>query len=184
MFIPTESAEGMVNLVHDLLQLRILVLTLGEASHAGWWKSRFLTPTGLSYLSRLYPRSSFAAAVRSTGEAARLVHDASIGVGQVFHLFRLPLDEERRLETALQEIGGDLEAELAPLLTRRQALLERLGRISSGQPNKALAGPQEVGSLRDWQAGRLVGQVAALYGLAFRNDNRIYPYIRANGKLT
>ena len=169
----------MVKLVHDLLQLRILVLTLGESSHAGWWKSRFLTPTGLSYLSRLYPRSSFAAAVRSAGEAARLVHDTSIGVGQVFHLFRLPLDEERRLETTLEESGRDLEAEFAPLLTQREQLLLRFLHWNSEQPSRMKAGPLEVGRLRDWQAGQLIAPMAAMYSAALKGNLRVFPYIRA-----
>jgi hypothetical protein len=166
----------------SLLQLRVLVLALGEAPNAGWWKSQFLTPTGLSYLSRLYPRSSFAAAVRSAGEAARFVHDSTIGVGQVFHLFRLPLDEERRLESGLQEGGPGLEAELAPLLPRRDQLMTQLERMAGGQMADAVAGPQDVGKLRDWRAGRLVPQVAALYYSAFKNNVRVYPYLRAEGK--
>jgi hypothetical protein len=166
-----------------LLQLRVLVLALGEAPHAGWWKSQFLTPTGLNYLSRLYPRSSFAAAVRSAGEAARLVHDSSIGVGQVFHLFRLPLDEERRLETALQEIGAELQAELAPLLPQHEQLLARLEQLADGRPARATAGPQEVGRLRDWHTGKLLSPMAGMYAAAFQGGTRVFPYIRADVKL-
>ena len=82
----------------SVLRLRILVLALGEAHMSGWWKTQFLSVTGLSYLNRLYPRSSFAAAVRSASRAAKAAHDSSIGVGNVFHLFRLPQQHERRLE--------------------------------------------------------------------------------------
>ena len=81
-----------------IVRLRILVLALGEAHMSGWWKTQFLSTTGLSYLNRLYPRSSFAAAVRSASRAAKAVHDSSIGVGNVFHLFRLPQQHERRVE--------------------------------------------------------------------------------------
>ena len=164
-----------------LLRLRILVLALGEAPNAGWWKSQFLTPTGLSYLSRLYPRSSFAAAVRSAGEAARLVHDGSIGVGQVFHLFRLPLDEERRLETLMQDDIRDLQDDLAPLLDQRDQLLARLGLLGEKAPAKTLIGPQEIGKLRDWRAVKLTGPLAAMYYSAFRDGVRVYPYLIADG---
>jgi len=169
-----------MNLGHDLLQLRVLVLALGEASHAGWWKSQFLTPTGLSYLSRLYPRSSFAAAVRSAGEAARLVHDGSIGVGNVFHLFRLPLDEERRLEAALREMGADLQIELEPMLTQREQLLARLEQLADRPSTKPATGPQEVGKLRDWRGGKLLARMAGMYAAAFRADARVYPYFKAD----
>ncbi len=168
---------------HDLLQLRVLVLALGEAPNAGWWKSQFLTTTGLSYLERLYPRSSFAAAVRSAGEAARLVHDSSIGVGQVFHLFRLPLDEERRLETVLEETAAELQAEWAPLLPQSEQLLARLEQLANGPPARAASGPQEVGRLRDWQAGKLLAPLAGMYAAAFHGGTRVFPYIRADVKL-
>ena len=57
--------------IHSLLRLRILVLALGETPECGWWKSKFLSTTGLSFLGRLYPRSDFAAAVRSAARAAK-----------------------------------------------------------------------------------------------------------------
>ena len=75
--------------ITSILQLRILVLSLGEAHHAGWWKSQFLSPTGISFLERIYPRSKFAAAVRSATRAALTIHDTNIGKGEVFHLFRI-----------------------------------------------------------------------------------------------
>jgi len=62
----------MKDTISTFLELRILVLTLGETGHAGWWKSKFMSPIGLSFLERLYPRSTFAAAVRSAGTQQRL----------------------------------------------------------------------------------------------------------------
>jgi ATP-dependent Lon protease len=73
----------------EILTLRIVVLALGEQPPNPWWRSQFLTAIGLNYLTYTFPRSAFAAAVRSATLAARHVHDSAIGKGAVAHLFRL-----------------------------------------------------------------------------------------------
>lgn len=156
----------------SLLELRILVLTLGEAHHAGWWKSQFLSPVGLSFLERIYPRSTFASAVRSAYQAARSVHDANVGKGTVFHLFRLPRQTEREIETALAARSEELETRYQPLTTDREALLEALEVMAGKSPAPPLVGPVRLSvGLKE-----LTPAMATSYLQAFRDGTQVFPY--------
>ena len=53
-----------------VFRLRALVLALGESTAPAWWKTEFMNETGLRFLERLYPRTSFQAAVHAAGKAA------------------------------------------------------------------------------------------------------------------
>jgi len=162
----------------DLLRLRVLVLTLGESPHAGWWKTQFLSPTGLSYLGRLYPRSSFAAAVRSAGRAAKAIHDNSIGVGKVFHLFRLPQQRERRLEEFVRAHGTDLPQTFEPMLNQREQLLKALDDLG-GVDSPTARGPLRLGTLADLQTDDWIAACASAYVAAFREGSKVFPYFEA-----
>ena len=155
-----------------VLCLRILVLTLGETHHAGWWKSQFLSHTGLSFLERIYPRSTFAAAVRSVGQAARAVHDANVGKGDVFHLFRLPREIEREIDTVLTAQSQALQTQYQPLLENRARLLDALEPLDG----TAQAGPS-VGPIRlSAKPGERAPAMAAAYWQAFRDGTQVFPY--------
>lgn len=160
-----------------LLRLRILVLALGEAPHARWWPSQFLSPTGLSYLSHLYPRSNFAAAVRSAARAAQPVHDNSIGVGQVIHLMRLPPDEERRLDQALKEQAVELQADFGPLLNQRDRLLDELGKLVDNPRQPSAAGALRLGTSHSLHHDNWASKFAEAYYAAFRDGVKVFPYI-------
>ena len=134
-------------------RLRVLVLILGESAHAKWWRTEFLTDAGLRFLDRLYPRTSFAAAIWATSVAARDIHDSSIGRGRVYHLFRLPDPLEGHFHSLATEGYLDqVVAELRPSLDHHEALLARLDSLSADQP-KVEAGPQRMGSVRDLKCG-------------------------------
>jgi len=166
-----------LNRDYTLLHLRILVLTLGEVPHAGWWKSRFLSSTGLSYLSRLYPRSSFAAAVRSATRAARAVHDSSIGIGSVYHLFRLLPGSERQMDETLRETEAELQARFAPLLSQPERLLEELRLLGGQHPvTRTAIGPLHLGILREMKEIGWAAQLASVYYVAFRDGVKVFPY--------
>ncbi len=166
------SAQGS----EQIARLRILVLTLGEASHAGWWRSQFLSPIGLSFLTRLYPRSYFAAAVRSATRAAKAVHDSSIGVGDAFHLFRLPQHMEQAVDEFLQEHEAQLSAEFVPLLTDREKLLDRLQALGDAKTTPKAVGPLRLGTQRDLSTPTWFGATASSYWTAIRDGVRVFPY--------
>lgn len=158
-----------------LLHLRILVQTLGEVHHAGWWKSQFLSPIGLNFLERIYPRRAFAAAVRSAGRSALSVHDANIGKGSVFHLFRLPRHLERELDRELTERSDQLATRLEPVLGDRAALQEQLAALADDVPASSAVGPVALSA----DSTDLAPDIAAVYIQAFREGTQAFPYFEA-----
>src|SRR5262245_51587114 len=88
--------------IEQLAVVRALVAFLGEKDQFGWWDCSFLGSTGRKYLAITFPRSYIAAGVMAACEAARRVHDARIGKGRVYHLFRLRHATERRLQQHTQ----------------------------------------------------------------------------------
>jgi hypothetical protein len=156
-----------------LLHLRIIVLTLGEQHHNRWWPSQFLSPTGLSFLERLYPRSAFAAAVRSAARAARQAHDAAIGQGDIAHLLRLPPAQEQALDQQLATHATRLAEAYRPLLVDRAALLARLDALADEFEIQPLAGPIR---LKPETPEDLAPALAAIYVQAFRAGKPVYPY--------
>jgi hypothetical protein len=160
---------------HDLIRLRIMVLCLGESQHANWWRSQFLSPTGLSYLAYPYPRSTFAAAVRSATQAAQLVHDEAIGRGQVFHLFRLPRAEERQMTALLQTDLVPLREAFEPIFTDRSALMAALLGLAGQEPPAQVQGPVRLAFAED----RWIRQLATLYAGAFAQSQQVFPYLEA-----
>ena len=159
-----------------LLHLRVLVLTLGEAPHAKWWRTQFLTETGLRFLERLYPRTYGASAVQAAGAAARILHDSSIGRGSVYHLFRLPDFLEQQIHYLM--LRGNAETivtELKPVLRDRVALQERLSAFATDTV-EAQNGPQRLGNSLDLERPKIVEKIAAVYTQAFQKNERVFPY--------
>lgn len=162
----------MTNDIHPLLHLRILVLTLGESHHTGWWKSQFLSPTGISFLERIYPRSKFAAAVRSATRAAMDIHDANIGKGEVFHLFRISRFHERGVDNLLKERSGELEAMFLPVLDNKSELLAKMQVIAGSVEVDSAVGPVKI----DQGNKKIVQELAAAYWCAFSKGTHVFPY--------
>ena len=113
--------------IESAATVRVLVGVLGELGEPPWWRTRYLSDTGLRFLERIYPRTAFAAGVRGCGIAARGVHDESIGRGKVFHLFRLPRSFENDIENELTTgLGKRLLEELQEALGDADRLRGRL----------------------------------------------------------
>jgi len=163
----------------SLARLRILVSVLGEAAHAKWWRTEFLTAAGLRFLDRLYPRTSCAAAVRATGVAARELHDSSIGRGGVYHLFRLPEPLEGQLDAlAARGFFDQVLRELSSSLEASDSLVAQIEGLADDLPETE-PGPQRIGSVRELRRGALLGKWAGAYLHAFRKEHRVFPYVEA-----
>lgn len=170
----------MSDIAAQLLALRIVVLALGEQTTPKWWPSQFMSPVGLSFLRRVYPRTAFAAAVRSASRAACALQDGSIGKGAVSHLFRLPPSLEHDIESALVHQAPQLEATYAPLLADRNALMLRLAALAGDQTAPASIGPVHIQTA----AKDLGATLAAYYLAAFSQGAQVFPYIEGTGVIS
>lgn len=154
--------------------LRCVVAALGEANR--WWRSTFLSPTGLSFLQRVYPRTFVAAAVRSAAVAARVEHDARIGRGQVVHLFRLPTVPERAIDDSLREWDGATQAKVREMLAAPEGTITVFRDLAGGQRPNGTEGPMNCGNASRVGEPSTVAFLAAQYLAAFERGKRVYPY--------
>ena len=158
-----------------LIRLRLLVGFLGEYRQHGWWYSAFLDATGRRFLETTFPRTAFAAALRCTSEAARLVHDEQIGRRGAFHLFRLPVEIEDAVESRISQ-GLD-PAWLVLVSGKDLSESELLSIARTGVT--APAGPVQVGTEKTVLNPQSASEMAAHYHSAFVQGVRCYPYFGA-----
>ena len=90
-------------LIQNIAQLRACVAFLGEKEQANWWPSSFLSRSGEAFLAPVFPKTAGAARINGASMAAQRAHDEYIGVGDVFHLFRLPENIEQELSQLLTQ---------------------------------------------------------------------------------
>ena len=158
-----------------LLDLRCAVAALGEANR--WWRSTFLSPTGFSFLQRVYPRTFVAAAIRSASDAARVEHDARIGRGQAVHLFRLPAAMERALDDALRGMDEFAQAKRQEVLVAPQGPLGLLRELAGDRAaSGGTEGPINCGPAARLQEPSAVPLLAAQYLAGFEAGRQVYPY--------
>src|ERR1044071_7696845 len=93
--------------LNKYLNLRLIVGFLGEKSQFGWCPTAFYEPSSRLFLEPVFPKTYRLAQYNGVREAARLLHDEYVGVGNVFHLFRLPEEMEQDLHTLMQEKQKD-----------------------------------------------------------------------------
>lgn len=159
------------DLVELLTSLRLLVGFLGEKDQHAWWGGSFLAPTAGAFLDPVFGRTRVLAQYNGVSAAAALVHDERIGVGRVYHLFRLPEDLERAIH-----LGIEAESETAALeglFSDAQTAMARLDELSAGDAPFG-EGPVRVSlDLRSPEAWR---SAAALYRSAFRSNRQVFPF--------
>jgi hypothetical protein len=160
--------------IEQLALLRALVAFLGEKDQFGWWDCSFLGSTGRKYLAITHPRSHVATGVMAACEAARRVHDARIGKGRVYHLFRLPHATEQKLQRhALTE---DNTALVAAFESKDKALrtLETLAK----DPNGTLDGPVKLGGAKTLASSSIVGKEITVEDPFIRVPHQISNFLR------
>lgn len=172
----SESAKTTKHL-EQFLHLRLLVGYLGQGKQAGWWDSNFLDATGLRFLETTFPRTAPLAALRSTTEAACIVHDKALGRIGSFHLFRLPPALEDQLEHLCNSM--DWAAAFKQVDSKEMALaaVQQLADAFI----KAPEGPVQVGEERRILTPTSIRELAAHYHSAFRDGIHCFPYF-APGK--
>ena len=163
-----ESAQ-----LEQLAVLRAAVGFLGERYREGWWPSSFFDDGGEAFLGPIFARTRVLAQYQGVVEAAAVVHDERIGVGNVFHLFRLSEDLEQALHRLVHE--GAVAAQIAEHAATPEAALEWMRQFGDGESRDGL-GPVRVATLsgiRDMTAWRAV---ATHYVSGLTGHNEVYPY--------
>src|SRR5262245_1331459 len=162
-------------IIDRYLHLRLLVGYLGEAPHFGWWQTTLLQPTSRPFLDPVFARTSKLAQYHGVREAARRLHDEHIGLGRVFHLFRLPEEIERDLHRRVEEQTG-VESLFGSLATKETAL-SALAALAEGDRDEAAEGPISVGKAKELFTNKAIKEMARCYSAAFERGLRSYPYV-------
>ena len=159
--------------IQVLATLRAIVGYLGERDHAGWWQSAFFAPGSAAFLAPVFSRTQTLAQCTGVTRAAAAVHDERIGVGHVYHLFRLPEDVEQRIHTELHD--PELTRTIGEAVASKDNAIQYL-RDQRGSAEGAGVGPVRVGDLHDLRAEERWRDVAAEYLRAVEAGVEIYPY--------
>lgn len=162
--------------LQELSQLRLLVAFLGEKSQYNWWQTSFFGATGSAVLGYAFPRTTLLAQYSGASEAARRLHDEHIGVGRVFHLFRLPEEIEQDMHRLVKDGNAELADDVLVRSESAENALHKLARgcVESGESTFIL------GSRASLEDPEIVGRMAALYLSAFREHKNVYPYFQAS----
>ena len=121
----------------------------------------------------MFSKSAFAAQYHGVQEAASRVHDEHIGIGRVYHLFRLPEHVEQALFNSLQnKVCVD---SIRDQLQNQERALDNLITLADSLPDRA-EGPVLIGDIDELMDGKNLGLLAHYYLLAFKGNTKTYPY--------
>lgn len=160
------------------IQMRLLVGYLGEKSQHGWWATEFLSPVAKGFLEPSFPRTWRVAQYTGVTEAARRLHDDHIGIGNVFHLFRLPEEIERQLHAHV--LANPLDDSPFLPLQNREAATEALDKFVTKDVTESKEGPASLGKLEQIRDLRAIGLMASHYGKSFKSGTKVFPYFAGN----
>jgi hypothetical protein len=164
----------MNTIASTVAELRVLIGYLGEKGQANWWGSEFFSSNATAFLAPIFNRSLFLAQYQGATAAAAKVHDEAIGVGRIYHLFRLPIG----LEQASAEVLSDVAfvQTIQSKLVNRELALARLVELAS-KPETALPGPVSLGQMSEDLIVELQ-RAASFYFSAFTAGIQSFPYVR------
>ena len=154
----------------QLLYLRLIIAYLGEKNQYGWWQSSVLSPLQLKVLANNFPRTNLVAGLSATSEVARRTHDDKLGVGRVFHLFRLPFE----LEQSLHKILLHEDSGVAVPASKEEGL-EQLREFVK-EPIEISPGPIQIGRRRTIRSPFGIQEIAKHYLSAFQSGIQCFPY--------
>jgi hypothetical protein len=126
-----------------------------------------------AFLNPVFGKTTILAQYHVVKEAACRVHDEYIGVGRVFHLFRLPESMEQAVFESLQDpavtetLRADIESE--------EAAMTALHGVA-GVAESLREGPVQIGTVADLDNARWLSDLARCYEAAFSAGSRSYPY--------
>ena len=158
----------------SIIHLRTIIGYLGEQAQFNWWQSSFFSQDSSAFLEPIFPKTADIARYHGVVEAGKLLHDKRIGVGRVFHLFRLPKVLEQSLFDYLRE-EGVLDSIKDKVATQENAIAE-LNKLATG--GIALSeGPVQIGHTGELGSDEWLGIAAAHYLAAFEAGAMSFPYL-------
>lgn len=160
--------------LQDIFLLRICIGYLGESDQYSWWASSFFSSTSSAFLSPVFSKTLFVAQYYGVKEAATIIHDDHIGIGQgVFHLFRMPETLEIEIHRLLDNPDTkNLVQDLIKGKDSAQRFLSSFGQDTG----KNGVGPLRMGDTSEILTPNTWKKVAGKYSSAFENGNKIFPY--------
>jgi len=158
--------------IEQIVILRLVVGFLGQRKQFGWWDCDFLDATGIRFLANIFPRTAWAAALRSASEAACIVHDKALGRIGNYHLFRLPQALEDKLECVIDRIDWSESCKHIESPDIALNVMKNLFDDVVKAPN----GPVQVGVETIIQTPTAIRELAAHYLSAFQEGIRCFPY--------
>jgi len=170
--------RGQTHLEPDPLQaiarLRVIVGYLGEKAQFDWWPSGFFSPLSAAFLDPIFARTAPLAQYHGVMEAARRVHDEHLGVGRVFHLYRLPETLEQSLFERLQDPVVAVAAH-RDIVSQAAALAALQSFFHT--PNPVQEGAIQIGTTADLECDNWIAAATSGYHTAFTRGMRSYPYL-------
>lgn len=159
--------------IKRILELRFLVGFLGEKVQFDWWGCAFLSKSSASYLLPMFPRTTLLAQYHGVCEAAVKAHDEFIGIGQHYHLYRLPEVFEKALVSCVNETA---EGVLLGNLVSVDTAVARLEQLANSV--QAAEGPVNAGEFDEYALENSLCTLAGLYAAAFKTGIKSYPFLR------
>lgn len=157
----------------QILEIRWLVLRLGQEGTGKWWSTSFLTPAGERFLATPFPRSAFWAGLHASAAVACRHHDGRIGTGGTVHLFRLDREIEVQLRNRVLRDGW------RPATAQDSdpvALLDALAGLAMDRTSSSSEGPVRISDVRRFIHSKTLGILAGLYATACERGHQILPY--------
>lgn len=165
--------------LQEIARLRMIVGYLGEKDQHNWWSSEFFSATAPAFLNPVFGKTATLAQYHGVKEAARRVHDEYIGIGRVFHLFRLPESIEQAVFEVLQDpaIRDGLRRDIESQNSAAAALQALCAEISGDASGSLQEGPVQIGVISDLESTRWLSDAACRYQAAFDAGSRCFPYL-------
>lgn len=165
----------MKDIKERLFQLSITVSYLGEKNQFGWWESDFFEENASSFLKPVFPRTQLLAQALGAAAAAARLHDERIGVGRVFHLFRLPQEFEQSFHQRLLDVS--LTDDLSVILSSKINALDFL-KSEFGTSDTHEVGPRMIGNIADITNRSTVDLIGQTYSAGFQKETPVFPFFR------
>ena len=158
--------------IDELATLRVVVGYLGEKEQFGWWPCSFFGAGSSAFLTPVFGRTAALAQYTAVANAAARVHDEFLGVGNTYHLFRLPEEMEQDIHAFLAD--PQRREPLSALVGSRAAALACLP--TAGKQVQPGTGPTLVGNMDALHSAAAWKVAAAQYAAAFAEEHRVFPY--------